>query len=346
MSTGQITPEQMMAEIHRLRNVVANYESAPAPQSPADAARPRPCLPDIALFSGKRSDYLVWSLTARQKLSLDAAALGGPRQSFAYLFSRMDANAQNLVAARFQQGLVNPDPEDFFQYLDSVFLDPNAADRAMTRLQVLRQKDSESFALFLPRFERLLHEAGLQDSRASISLLSQALAPALRRALVTIDTPTEYSDYTTTLFRVSSKLEEAEFFDRRGRTVQAKPTQHQSVYSVSDTMDWESTPAIRHRTAALQTPRLTHGPQPPLTDVLRQQLVASRSCFRCRRRGHSSRECTSVFVPGTTTEYSNKQAIQARRARAAPEATAPRPMSPSDEELNGDLTPLSEEGKE
>ncbi|KAL5621201.1 hypothetical protein BROUX41_006261 [Berkeleyomyces rouxiae] len=46
-----------------------------------------------------------------------------------------------------------------------------AAERASTQLQNLRQRDNEPFALFLPKFEKLLGEAGTDSDRASISIL-------------------------------------------------------------------------------------------------------------------------------------------------------------------------------
>ena len=299
---------QMMAEIHRLQRVVddqalAQKESQAAlvAQQAATAAagttaaepvrRPRPALPDISLFSGRRTDYLVWSLSARQKLLLDEAALGGAHAAYAYLFTRMDTTAQNLVASRFQQGLANPDPLAFFQYLDTVFLDPNAADRAMSKLQTIRQGNTESFAIFIPRFERLLHEANLYDDRASISILSQALLPRLRHALVTCDVPTTYQEYISLLFRVSSRLEEAQAVDRQQRwSVASTATPN------ADAMDWQPETSVRSRAINPQPARnLTHGPQPRLTPELREKLVATGACFKCRRTGHRSPECPSTF---------------------------------------------------
>lgn len=148
-----------------------NLEPTPEP------SRPKRKLPDLSLFSGKRTEYLVWSITARQKIERDGPSIGTSDDQYAYLFARMETAAQTAVASYFQNGLLlNATPQDFLQYLDSVYLDPNAANRALDKLYNLRQKDSESFAVFLPRFERLLHEAHQNDQRSRMAILSRAIS--------------------------------------------------------------------------------------------------------------------------------------------------------------------------
>jgi len=55
-------------------------------------------MPDISLFSGERGEYKAWAIEARQKLEIDGEALGPYPHQFAYLFTRMEKKAQNLVA--------------------------------------------------------------------------------------------------------------------------------------------------------------------------------------------------------------------------------------------------------
>ena len=72
----------------------------------------------------------------------------------------MSTEAQNSVAVYFERGLtLGFTPFDFLAHLDTLYIDLNAADRAMSKIQTLRQAPNESFAAFLPRFKRLLHEA-------------------------------------------------------------------------------------------------------------------------------------------------------------------------------------------
>jgi hypothetical protein len=136
-------------------------------------------MPELSLFSGERYEYKVWSLEARQKLQIDGEVIGPDQYQFAYLFARMEKKAQNLVAGYFQDGGEGGrrNPLEFLTYLDSVFLDPNAASRALTKLRTFRQGVNESFSTFFPRFERTLHEAelGHAEDRVRITYLEGAL---------------------------------------------------------------------------------------------------------------------------------------------------------------------------
>jgi hypothetical protein len=47
-------------------------------------------------------------------------------------------------------------PDRFFSHLNTCYDDPNAQYRAIDRLRNMKQRDNESFAAFLPRFEKEL----------------------------------------------------------------------------------------------------------------------------------------------------------------------------------------------
>ncbi|KAL5596456.1 uncharacterized protein BROUX77_007140 [Berkeleyomyces rouxiae] len=174
----------------------------PFPVATADAfvKRPKPKIPDIPLFSGKRAEYRVWAMYARQKIARDGPSIGDDGDQYTYLFARMSTEAQNLVAVYFARGLeMGYTAATFLAYLDRMFIDPYAAERASTQLQNLRQRDNEPFALFLPKFEKLLGEAGTDSDRASISILRTALCPELRRAMANPRTDYTYEDYKSEL---------------------------------------------------------------------------------------------------------------------------------------------------
>lgn len=145
MATLQVQFAAIQAEIQRLTGLVAQQATVdPAPAAapvafaaPIDQRRPHPRLPDVALISGKRSDYLVWSLAARSKLLHDGDSIGGNAEKYAYLCARMELVAQNLIAARYQSGLATADLDALFAHLDQVFVDSNAQDRALSRLRAL-----------------------------------------------------------------------------------------------------------------------------------------------------------------------------------------------------------------
>jgi hypothetical protein len=164
----EYTEEDYRREIVRLRSELAASQQAekqlggPSSQQQqyevtAPALRKR--LPDISKFDGSRKSYPMWKVEADNKLRIDGAVLGTPQDQAAYLFSRMEAKAQLMVVS-FYQNQPGCDARTFVQHLDSVFIDPNAAARALNRLQAMKQ-GRESFATFLPKFEKELGESQL-----------------------------------------------------------------------------------------------------------------------------------------------------------------------------------------
>ncbi|KAL5606268.1 uncharacterized protein BROUX77_003461 [Berkeleyomyces rouxiae] len=233
-NSGQQKRDQAIADLQAFARA-ATATSAPAvvPASPVPTAVPaapvpvatternleprKRALPDIALFSGQRSAYRVWALSARSKLALDSESIGDHRKQYAYLFARMTVEAQNLVVAYFEQGLLNDTgPHQFLEYLDSIFIDPFAADRALFHLDNMRQGPSEPFALFLPRFEKVLQDANIIGDRNRISKLQTAMAPALRQAMVYVNVPATYPEFTNCMQNVASKAEQFLPRPRRG----------------------------------------------------------------------------------------------------------------------------------
>ena len=60
----------------------------------------------------------------------------------------------------FYQNQPGCDAATFVRHLDSVYIDPNAAAHALNQLQAMKQ-GRESFATFLPKFEKELGESQL-----------------------------------------------------------------------------------------------------------------------------------------------------------------------------------------
>ena len=78
--------QQMVAERSTNSNATPNTNASPAgAATPSSTGRPRKKLPDLRPFSGKRSEYNVWALDARQKLDVDGESIGSPRDQYAYL---------------------------------------------------------------------------------------------------------------------------------------------------------------------------------------------------------------------------------------------------------------------
>ena len=97
------------------------------------APAPRKRLPDISKFDGSQKGYPMWKVEADNKLRIDEAIIGIPQDQAAYLFSRMEAKAQLMVVS-FYQNQPGCDVATFVRHLDSVYIDPNAAARALNQL--------------------------------------------------------------------------------------------------------------------------------------------------------------------------------------------------------------------
>ena len=79
----------------------------------------------------------MWKVEANNKLRIEEAFIGTPQDQAAYLFSRMEAKAQLMVVS-FYQNQPSCDAATFIRHLDSVYIDPNAAARALNRFQAMK----------------------------------------------------------------------------------------------------------------------------------------------------------------------------------------------------------------
>ena len=159
------------------------------------APAPRKKLPDISKFDGSQKGYPMWKIEANNKLRIDGAVIDTPQDQAAYLFSRMEAKAQLMVVS-FYQNQPGYDAATFVRHLDSVYIDPNATVRALNRLQAMKQ-GRESFATFLPKFEKELGESQLTmvPDMVKIGYLRGALNTEMQRAMIGLVTYTDYGGF-------------------------------------------------------------------------------------------------------------------------------------------------------
>ena len=171
----------------------------------APALRKR--LPDISKFDGSQKGYPMWKVEADNKLRIDGTVIGTPQDQAAYLFSRMEAKAQ-LIVVSFYQNQPGCDVATFVRHLDSVYIDPNAAAHPLNRLQAMKQ-GRESFATFLPKFEKELGESQLTMvlDMVKIGYLRGALNTEMQRAMIGPVTYTDYGGFVQALLAVGSQLD-------------------------------------------------------------------------------------------------------------------------------------------
>ena len=201
------------------------------------APAPRKRLPDISKFDGSRKGYPIWKIEVDNKLRIDGAVIGTPQDQAAYLFSRMEAKAQLMVVS-FYQNQLGCDAATFVRHLDSVYIDSNAAARALNRLQAMKQ-GRESFTTFLSKFEKELGESQLTMilDMVKIGYLRGALNTEMQRAMIGPVTYTDYGGFVQVLLAVGSQLDCLQY--QKGQT--APITTPSCVWPDGDEMDWTST---------------------------------------------------------------------------------------------------------
>ena len=256
----------------------------------APALRKR--LPDISKFDGSRKGYPMWKVEADNKLRIDGAIIGTPQDQAAYLFTRMEAKAQFMVVS-FYQNQPGCDAAIFVRHLDSIYIDPNAAARALNRLQAMKQ-GRESFATFLPKFEKELGESQLTmvPDMVKIGYLRGALNTEMQRAMIGPVTYTDYSGFVQALLVVGSQLDCLQYQKRRTTPI----TTPSRMWPDRDEMDWTST---------VQKVKL----RKRLTADRQQKCRQEGRCFNCLKRGHCANDCLGT-----------KERFLIRRRRKAPHA--------------------------
>ena len=87
--------------------------------------------------------------------------IGAPSDHFAYIEAYLDDTPAKMVLAYMERAreMNSEDPDQFMAYLNNIYGDDNAKERANNKLNSMSQ-GKEAFATFLPKFERTLAEAG------------------------------------------------------------------------------------------------------------------------------------------------------------------------------------------
>lgn len=125
----------------------------------------------------------------KNKLCVDGKGIGDGTDQFAYIYARLGEVPQQKTIAYVEAGGKggNSDPEQYLRYLEECYGDPREQARALDKLRrSFRQKDNESFATRIPRFEKELADSGgaTWPEEVRISYLEGALGQELRLATV------------------------------------------------------------------------------------------------------------------------------------------------------------------
>lgn len=277
---------------------------------PAPPSHRRMIIPDPPKFEGARKKFRTWELEMKGKLRTDGHLMGGPLEHWNYIYSRLGDGPQAMCAAFCQAPHNHADPPSaFFQYLGASYGDPNIARKALDNVGSMTQGDKESFASFLPKFERELADAGGAGwpDVVKIGHLKRALNESMQTQLKSqLGMPEAYFQYVGSLQTLGANLDDAHLRGRKRNTWRSKlpAPAHQD----SDAMDWEPTKISR---ATLKQNKELKGKRAVWVDQEEMERRAKESrCFRCGRR-----ECRVDRCPLKPARRQDAARTGAKKAR-------------------------------
>lgn len=312
----------------------------------------KPTLPNPQRFDGTRREFRAWLLEMRSKLHVDGPALGGSLDQFVYIYTRLDKTPQAMAAAYFEKGGLDgcSNPEEFLKYLTTCYGDPNIEQRALSRLETMRQGAKENFASFLPKFEKELADSGGANWGDSVRInsLKRVINGELRSHLAgQLNLPTKYPEFVNALQSLGANLDELRFYNRNQdqSANQSKHRNHRPKENSprplttpkeesADQMDWEPTKAgkVGNGRKASGKPTDKTGPQ----------------CYSCGGYGHIARVCANERkeeAVGKEKPNDGKKSSKAGRAKPKRE-TSSQDREESDSESQYDTASDQESGKE
>lgn len=263
---------------------------APTPRTMSPSAehlslRRKP-LPNPAKFSGKRSEYAVWSYQMRMKIELDAPFYADNPKSLWYLInSCLEAGPQKTVATFVAAG--GPDGRceatAFMRYLDRTYKDQAVQSRAAAELRRLRQRDNASLAGFLPKFERVLSDAGGGDwaDTAKITFLEGALNSQLQRSFATVKMPARYADWVSQAQEIAAKVERLEHQGTHSEPLWRSQRDYEGDTQMGGTS--------KSRKETHQKKLRRDSSESEASEL--EPRIEARTCFRCGKKGHILRNC-------------------------------------------------------
>lgn len=259
----------------------------------------KPTLPEPPRFEGARLVFRTWLCEMKNKLRVDGGAIGSRADQFAYIYARLGDAPQQMTVAFVEAGGSDgtSDPGQYLRHLEKCYGDPNAGTRAMEKLRSIQQRDNESFATFLPRFEREIADSGGMSwpEQVKISYLEGALNRQIRLAAVHLDLECMgYSTWIRTLQTISSRLDRLNREGKNRGEELAKSSNQEPTHDHRepapappatargrDRMNCQSTAVGKH--SSRRTKEWNSGVR-PAKDV--------RKCFRCDEVAHVAAYCT------------------------------------------------------
>ena len=299
-------------QLSQLQQRQADASTVLTPRDPSPAPQcPKASLPESPMFNGDRKEYEGWRALLQNKLETDGDVIGSRMNQFRYVAARLEHDGLKLALTYITQNRASPTASGMalLEYLDTIFGDKHKKQRATEALRTIRQKSQEPFATFLPRFEKVLADAGGMNWPDDVkrSYLDGSLTFELRRLVVTMPAVAEYSAYVSELLRLSD-LYRATMRHAPKESVPA-PSQR------SELMDWEPTRATSATTGQRKRARW-------VSDEVLDERRETGSCMRCGKTGHFIKDCT--LLPPIRPQQQQQQS--GRRQSGRPQQSSGRPQ--------------------
>jgi hypothetical protein len=112
------------------------------------------------MFAGSSSEWPSWRIVIENKLAVDGEAIRSSQDQFTYVFSHLEKMALKNTNSFVKMQQNNREPQQLLNYLENIYRDLNIKVRAVRRLHLIRQREDQSFARFLPHLEKEFADAG------------------------------------------------------------------------------------------------------------------------------------------------------------------------------------------
>lgn len=281
--------------------------SAPAPTVDNNNLRPRGRYPDVSQFSGESpAEYLPFKMNLRTKLTLDVATFPTDQEQVLYSYTRLAGKAARRMLPWIQAQENRGAPlrmDGFLEAMDKAFGDPHLVEKALARVNTMRQGNKE-LREFLGEFDEALAQAGglgWEDGQKKMRLRT-ALDVDLLSDTVGMEAAPSYEGYCNQLLRIDEQRKEvARLRSHKTRGGVAPPPPGKDP----DEMDWQATVAsLTAEVAALRANTRGGTSTGRSSWASREEIERRKSeglCLRCGRRGHYVRECRARLAQRPAT---------------------------------------------
>jgi hypothetical protein len=258
----------MILQLLQAQQTPAAPSPPPADSNPISLVRPKHTLPQPEYTHEDPSLYPQFRGLIAQKLKVDALACGDSEHDRVwYGFACLKGTAASRIFPWINYAQTSGATftvHGFLEQLDVAFSDPQKAQKAIAKINQIRQGRTP-FREFLQEFEQTLLEAGGWgwDDIVRKGYLKAGISYKLKSLLVSQIEPSTYTDYVNLLRLTSDNLDA---LNRSG-----------GPPSTSDSMDWQPTNASRSSGF--------------VSKEIQEQRRGANQCIKCGVSGHYARAC-------------------------------------------------------